>query len=122
MQSKSFLNHISIGGFNLGEAIDPGNHLDQFSNAVQSGDLGGIIEAAGNMLDGLEDRYDQATDLLEDLIATGKKDKQVDLDDIRARRTRIRQTRRKMASLQKRIANERRLEDIEARLTKLEDR
>ena len=37
MQSKSFLNHISIGGFNLGEALDPNNNLDKLGNAVQAG-------------------------------------------------------------------------------------
>ena len=44
MQGKSFLNHISIGGFNLGEALDPNNNLDKLGNAVQSGDIGGIVE------------------------------------------------------------------------------
>ena len=79
MDGKSFLNHISIGGFNLGEALDPNNNLDKLGNAVQSGDIGGIIDVAGDMLDDLEDRYDQASDLLQDLIAAGKKDKQVRL-------------------------------------------
>ena len=118
---KSFLNHISIGGFNLGEALDPNNNLDKLGNAVQSGDIGGVFETVGDMLEDMEDRYDQASDLLESLIAAGQNDKHADLADIRARRTRMRQTRRKMAGLQKRIANERRLEDIEKRLAALED-
>ena len=117
---KSFLNHISIGGFNLGEALDPNNNLDKLGTAVQSGDIGGVFETVGDMLEDMEDRYDQASDLLEELIAAGKKDKHADLEDIRARRTRMRQTRRKMAGLQNRIANERRMEDIEKRLTALE--
>ena len=117
---KSFLNHISIGGFNLGEALDPNNNLDKLGNAVQSGDIGGVVDVVGSMLDDMEDRFDQASDLLEELIAAGKKDKQADLEDIRERRTRMRQTRRKMAGLQKRIANERRMEDIEGRLSALE--
>ena len=120
MTGKSFLNHISIGGFNLGEALDPNNNLDKLGNAVQSGDIGGIFDTVGNMLEDLEDRYDQASDLLEGLIAAGSKDKHEDLADVRARRTRMRQTRRKMVTLQKRIANERRMEDIERRLTAVE--
>ena len=64
MTGKSFLNHISIGGFNLGEALDPHNNLDKLGNAVQSGDIGGVFETVGSMLDDLEDRYDQASDLL----------------------------------------------------------
>ena len=119
---KSFLNHISIGGFNLGEALDPNNNLDKLGNAVQSGDIGGVFATVGDMLEDLEDRYDQASDLLESLISAGSKDKQADLEDIRARRTRMRQTRRKMAGLQTRIANERRLEDIEKRLAEVEKR
>ena len=122
MQSKSFLNHISIGGFNLGEALDPNNNLDKLGNAVQSGDIGGVMDTVGDMLEDLEDRYDQASDLLESLISAGSKDKQVDLEDTRARRTRVRQTRRKMAVLQKRIANERRMENIETRLTAVENK
>ena len=118
---KSFLNHISIGGFNLGEALDPNNNLDKIGNAVQSGDIGGVFETVGNMIDDLEDRYDQASDLLENLIAAGSNDKKEDLEDVRERRTRMRQTRRRMAVLQKRIANERRFEDIEQRLDTLED-
>ena len=106
MQSKSFLNHISIGGFNLGEALDPNNNLDKLGNAVQAGDLGGVLDVASDMLDDLENRFDQASDLLEELIEAGT-DRRADLEDVRARRTRMRQTRRKMASLQKRIANER---------------
>ena len=117
---KSFLNHISIGGFNLGDALDPNNNLDKLGNAVQSGDIGAVFETVGSMLDDLEDRYDQASDLLEELISAGSKDKHADLEDIRARRTRMRQTRRRMAGLQNRIANERRLEDIEKRLVAAE--
>ena len=89
---KSFLNHISIGGFNLGEALDPNNNLDKLGNAVQSGDIGGVFATVGDMLEDMEDRYDQASDLLEELIAAGNKDKHADLADIRARRTRMRQT------------------------------
>ena len=120
MQGKSFLNHISIGGFNLGEALDPNNNLDKLGNAVQSGDIGGVLDSVGDMLEDLEDRYDQASDLLEELITAGKGEARTDLEDIRSRRTRMRQTRRKMAYLQKRIAMERRLEDVERRLTTLE--
>ena len=120
MQSKSFLNHISIGGFNLGEALDPNNNLDKLGNAVQAGNIGGIIDVAGDMLEDLEDRYDQASDLLEGLIACRHGQARRSGGRSSSSRTRMRQTRRKMASLQKRIANERRLEDIEARLAKLE--
>ena len=119
MQGKSFLNHISIGGFNLGEALDPNNNLDKLGNAVQSGDIGGVFDTVGDMLEDLEDRYDQASDLLEELISSGK-DAHKDLEDVRARRARMRQTRRKMAWLQKRIANENRLAEIENRLSALE--
>ena len=119
MQGKSFLNHISIGGFNLGEALDPNNNLDKLGNAVQSGDIGGVFDTVGDMLEDLEDRYDQASDLLEELIASGEGSHE-DLLDVRARRARMRQTRRKMAWLQKRIANENRLAEIENRLSALE--
>ena len=122
MDGKSFLNRINIGDLNLGEVLDPNNNLDKLGNAVQSSNVSGIIDVAGDILEDLEDRFDQASDLLEDLISAGKGDKMIDLEDIRARRTRVRQARRKMAGLQKRIANERRLEDIEARLVKIESR
>ena len=115
MMGKSFLNHFKIGGFNLGEVLDPNNNLDKLGNAVQSGDIGGIFDTVGDMLEDLEDRYDQASDLLEELITAGKGGHE-DLADVRARRTRMRQTRRKMVGLQKRIANERRIEGIEQRV------
>ena len=72
MQGKSFLNHISIGGFNLGEALDPNNNLDKIGNAIGSGDVGSVFDTLGDMLDEMEDRYDEASDLLEELIAAGK--------------------------------------------------
>ena len=117
---KSFLNHISIGGFNLGEALDPNNNLDKLANSAQSGDIGGVLDSVGDMLDDIEDRYDQASDLLEELIGNGKKDMQPQLEMIRGKRTRMRMARRKMTGMRNRLANERRMTEIESRLEAVE--
>ena len=123
MQGRSFLNHISIGGWNLGEALDPNNNLDKIGNAIGSGDVGSVFETLGDMIDEMEDRYDEASDLLEALIAVGKSGtKEVqDLADIRAKRGRMRLARRRLGRMQERVAIERRLTAIEIRLEAIED-
>ena len=119
-RGKSFLNHIQVGGFNLGEALDPNNNLDKIANAVQAGDIGGVVGSVTDMLDDLEERFDQASDLLEDLIASGKKEMKPELQGIRTKRNRMRAARRKLLEMQGRLAIEGRLTDAEQRLDALE--
>ena len=120
MQGKSFLNHISIGGWNLGEALDPNNNLDKIGDAIGSGDVGTVFDTLADMLDEMEERYDEASDLLESLIATGEKDAQGDLDAVRGKRRRMRLARRRLLGMQGRVATERRLTAIESRLEAIE--
>ena len=51
-----------------------GNALDKLGNAIKDGDVKKIVEMFRDILEGVEDKLGEASELFEDAIETGKKD------------------------------------------------
>ena len=66
----SFLSHIGLS------SIDKltGNALDKLGNAIKDGDVKGIVKQLTGILDGVEDRLEDISELFEDAVDKGKRD------------------------------------------------
>ena len=89
----SFLSHIGLS------VVDKltGNALDKLGNAIKDGDVTKIVSQFTEILEGVEDKLGDVSDLFEDAIDDAKKDVRREVNKVRRRL--IRETREEMESL-----------------------
>ena len=89
----SFLSHIGLS------VIDKltGNALDKLGNAIKDGDVSGIVEQFTDILEGVEDKLGDASDLFEEAIESGKKDIRREIAQVK--RKLVRETRKELAGM-----------------------
>ena len=93
----SFLSHIGLS------VIDKltGNALDKLGNAIKDGDVSGIVEQFTDILEGVEDKLGDASDLFEEAIESGKKDIRREIAQVK--RKLVRETRKELADDARRV-------------------
>ena len=91
----SFLSHIGLS------SIDKltGNALDKLGNAIKDGDVKDVFDQLTSILDGVEDKLGDVSDVFEDAIDDAKKDVQREVTKVK--RQLIRETRAEMKVLHK---------------------
>ena len=89
----SFLSHIGLS------VVDKltGNALDKLGNAIKDGDVSKIVDQFTSILEGVEDKLGDVSEIFEDAIADAKKD--IRREVARVRRRIIRETRQEMEAL-----------------------
>ena len=95
----SFLSHIGLS------VVDKltGNALDKLGNAIKDGDVSKIVDQFTSILEGVEDKLGDVSELFEDAIADAKKD--IRREVARVRRRIIRETREEMEALHEQFAD-----------------
>ena len=90
----SFLSHIGLS------SIDKltGNALDKLGNAIKDGDVKGIVKQLTGILDGVEDRLEDISELFEDAVDKGKRDVQRQVTKVKKRM--MREVREDLESLE----------------------
>ena len=90
----SFLSHIGLS------SIDKltGNALDKMGNAIKDGDVKDIIKQLTGILNGVEDRLEDISDLFEDAVDKGKRDVQRQVAKVKKRM--MREVREDLESLE----------------------
>ena len=89
----SFFSHIGLS------VVDKltGNALDKLGNAIKDGDVSDIIKQFTGILEGVEDKLGDVSDLFEDVIDDAKKD--VRREVTRVKRRLVRETKAEMEAL-----------------------
>ena len=89
----SFLSHIGLS------VVDKltGNALDKLGNAIKDGDVSKIVEQFTGILESVEDKLGEVSDLFEDAIADAKKDVRREVSKVKRRL--VRETRQEMEAL-----------------------
>ena len=89
----SFFSHI---GLSIVDKVT-GNALDKLGNAIKDGDIKEITSLFKGILEGVEDKLGDVSDLLEDVIDEAKKD--IRREVAKVKRRLIRETREEMEQL-----------------------
>ena len=89
----SFLSHIGLS------VVDKltGNALDKLGNAIKDGDVTELVKQFTGILEGVEDKLGDVSDLFEDAIDDAKKD--VRREIARVKRRLVRETKAEMEAL-----------------------
>ena len=75
-----------------------GNALDKLGNAIKDGDVKGIVKQLTGILDGVEDRLEDISELFEDAVDKGKRDVQRQVAKVKKRM--MREVREDLESLE----------------------
>ena len=95
----SFLSRIGLSVFDK----LTGNALDKLGNAIKDGDVNKIVDQFTSILEGVEDKLGDVSELFEDSIDDAKKD--VRKEVTRVKRRLIRETRQEMEALHEQFAD-----------------
>ena len=89
----SFLSHIGLS------VIDKvtGNALDKMGNAIKKGDVSGLVKQFRGILEGVDDKLDDISELFEDAIDDGKKSVQREVG--RVKKKILRETKEEIEAL-----------------------
>ena len=108
----SFLSHIGLS------VVDKltGNALDKLGNAIKDGDVTKIVEQFTSILEGVEDKLGDVSEIFEDAIDDAKRDVRREVQKVRRRL--IRETRQEMEALHEQFVDKM-AEAMEAKLKEM---